>query len=105
MVAWRGEKRRRGGSWDGTSQGFACLPCRLDPEMRNSGSSLDLLSRRFAASFLSGSIQRGLECRFDCGVGGVSDGGGDAVLVPADALVYDRVFEAVFVSSAALIRR
>ena len=38
-----------------------------------------------------------LERGFGCGVGGVSEGSGDVILVPADALVYDRVFEAVFV--------
>ena len=38
-----------------------------------------------------------LERGFDCGVGGVSEGSGDVVLAPADALVLDRVFEAAFV--------
>jgi hypothetical protein len=38
---------------------------------------------------------RGLDCGCDCGVVGVREGSGDVVLVPADALVYDRVFEAV----------
>ena len=33
----------------------------------------------------------------DCGVGGVSEGSGDLMLVPADALVLDRVVEAAFV--------
>jgi len=36
--------------------------------------------------------------RCDCGVVGVREGSGDAVLVPAAAFVYDRVFEAVLIS-------
>jgi hypothetical protein len=40
-------------------------------------------------------VDCGLERGFDCGVGGVSEGSGDVVLVPADALVFDRVFEGV----------
>ena len=39
----------------------------------------------------------GLDRGLDCGVGGVREGSGDVVLVPADALVYDRVFDAVLV--------
>jgi len=39
----------------------------------------------------------GSECEFARGVGGVREGSGDVVLVPADALVYDRVFEAALV--------
>ena len=42
-------------------------------------------------------LSRGLERGFDCGVGGVSEGSGDVVLVPADALIYDRVLEAVLI--------
>jgi hypothetical protein len=30
-------------------------------------------------------------------IGGLSEGNGDTVLVPADALVYDRVFEAALI--------
>jgi hypothetical protein len=39
--------------------------------------------------------KRGLDCGLDCGVGGVSEGSGDVVLVPADVLVLDRGFEAI----------
>ena len=46
---------------------------------------------------VAGAISRTLDCGFGCGVGGVSEGSGDAVLVPADALVVDRVFEAAFI--------
>ena len=52
---------------------------------------------KFFVDTVSHELGRGLDCGFDCGVGGVGDGSGNAVLVPADALVYDRVFEAVFV--------
>ena len=39
----------------------------------------------------------GLERGFDYGVGGVSEGSGDVVLVPADAFVYARVLEGVLI--------
>ena len=38
-----------------------------------------------------------LERGFDCGIGEAREGSGGAVFLPADALVYDRVFETVFV--------
>ena len=41
--------------------------------------------------------RRGLKRGFSGGLGGVSERSGDMVFVPADALVYDRVFEAAFV--------
>ena len=41
-------------------------------------------------------VGRGLKRGFGCGVE-VSDGGGDVVLVPADALVYDCVLEGVLI--------
>ena len=40
-------------------------------------------------------ISRASDCGFGCG--GVCEGSGDVVFVPADALVVDRVFEAAFI--------
>ena len=43
---------------------------------------------KFFVDTVSHELGRGLDCGFDCGVGGVSEGSGDAVLVPADAFVF-----------------
>ena len=42
-------------------------------------------------------ISRASDCGFGCGVGGVCEGSGDVVFVPADALVYDRFLEVVLI--------
>ena len=45
---------------------------------------------KFFVDTVSHELGRGLDCGFDCGVGRVREGGGNVVLVPADALVLDR---------------
>ena len=38
---------------------------------------------KFFVDIVSHELGRGLDCGFDCGVGGVSEGSGDVVFVPA----------------------
>ena len=52
---------------------------------------------KFFMDTVSHELGRGLDCGCDCGVWGVREGSGDVVLVPADALVFDCVFEAVLI--------
>ena len=70
--------------------GYAPATPKCSPRYSDIGHGASGLINRAATSVR---LERG----FDCGVGGVSEGSGDVVLVPADALVCDRVFETAFV--------